>query len=184
MIELRVVEETAEKEIEVIERITRSGTVFDRLDALEAKTTRLENNVVEMKEDIANIESSIDDMADDLITVSADTGWKTLPLATGIQAYNEANTPQYRKIGKLVVIRGTVKGVTARNTVIGTLPDGFRPTKANPYVQNTSLATGNYATQTRVTVTTTGDVKLEAISDNAVFGVDKWFPIATMFLVD
>lgn len=38
--------------------------------------------------------------------------------------------------------------------------------------------------QTRVTVTTTGDIKLEAISSDAVFGAEKWFPIATMFLID
>ncbi len=180
MIELRVIEETAEKELEVFERLAKSGTVFDRLDVLETKVTEIES-------DIADIESTIDTMTDeivDMIAVTVDSGWKTLPLASGIVAYNEANTPQYRKIGKLVVIRGTVKGVTARNTVIGNLPDGFRPTKANPYVQNTSLATGNFATQTRLTVTTIGDVKLEAISDNAIFAADKWFPIATMFLVD
>lgn len=119
-----------------------------------------------------------------LQAATADSGWLTLPLSEGIEAYNEANTPQYRKIGKLVIIRGTVKGVTARNTVIGNLPVGYRPTKANPYVQNTSLGSGNVATQTRVTVTTTGDIKLEAISSDAVFGADKWFPIATMFLID
>lgn len=141
-------------------------TIFERLDALEATVGNIANELVQLE---------------DLLS---DSGWITLPLASGITAYNEANTPQYRKIGKLVIIRGTVKGVTARNTVIGTLPAGFRPSKANPYVQNTSLGTGNFATQTRLTVTTTGDVKLEAISDNAVFGADKWFPIATMFLVD
>lgn len=141
-------------------------TIFERLDALEATVGNIANELVQLE---------------DLLS---DSGWITLPLASGITAYNEANTPQYRKIGKLVIVRGTVKGVTARNTVLGTLPTGFRPSKANPYVQNTSLGTGNFATQTRVTVTTTGDVKLEAISDNATFGADKWFPIATMFLVD
>lgn len=141
-------------------------TIFERLDALEATVGNIANELVQLE---------------DLLS---DSGWITLPLASGITAYNEANTPQYRKIGKLVIIRGTVKGVTARNTVIGTLPSDFRPSKANPYVQNTSLGTGNFATQTRLTVTTTGDVKLEAISDNAVFGADKWFPIATMYLVD
>lgn len=141
-------------------------TIFERLDALEATVNNLTNELVQLED------------------ILGDSGWIPLPLANGITAYNEANTPQYRKIGKLVIIRGTVKGVTARNTVLGTLPTGYRPSKANPYVQNTSLGTGNYATQTRLTVTTTGDVKLEAISDNAVFGAEKWFPIATMFLVD
>ena len=155
-------------------------TIFERLDALEATVNGLNTDLSNLSRHLTSVEETVEE----LINAQEDTGWITLPLASGITAYNEANTPQYRKIGNLVVIRGTVKGVIARNTVIGTLPEGFRPNKANPYVQNTSLATGNYATQTRLTVTTTGDVKLEAISDNAVFGADKWFPIATMYLVD
>lgn len=156
------------------------STIFERLDALEAQVNGLITDFNYMGRKIVNLEETVEE----LINAQEDTGWITLPLASGITAYNEANTPQYRKIGKLVVIRGTVKGVTGRNTVIGTLTEGFRPTKANPYVQNTSLGSGNFATQTRLTVTTTGDVKLEAISDNAVFGADKWFPIATMYLVN
>lgn len=156
------------------------STIFERLDALEAQVNGLITDFNYMGRKIVNLEETVEE----LINAQEDTGWITLPLASGITAYNEANTPQYRKIGNLVVIRGTVKGITARNTVIGTLTEGFRPTKANPYVQNTSLGAGNYATQTRLTVTTTGDVKLEAISDNAVFSADKWFPIATMYLVN
>lgn len=155
-------------------------TIFERVEALENTVTSLNTDLNNLRNHFTSLEETVEE----LIAAETDSGWITLPLASGITAYNEANTPQYRKIGKLVVIRGTVKGVTARNTVIGTLPTGYRPNKANPYVQNTSLGTGNFATQTRLTVTTTGDVKLEAISDNAVFGSDKWFPIATMYLVD
>lgn len=156
------------------------STIFERLDALEAAVNGLNTDINYMGRKIVNLEETVEE----LINAQGDTGWITLPLAAGIMAYNEANIPQYRKIGNLVVIRGTVKGITARNTVIGNLPAGFRPNKANPYVQNTSLGANNYATQTRLTVTTTGDVKLEAISDNAIFGADKWFPIATMYLVN
>lgn len=162
MISLTVSADTVEDEIrEYNELISRadSRSIYD--------------NVAQLQIDVSNLKAA-----------TADSGWLTLPLSEGIIAYNEANIPQYRKIGKLVIIRGTVKGITARNTVIGNLPVGYRPTKANPYVQNTSLGSGNVATQTRVTVTTTGDIKLEAISSDAVFGAEKWFPIATMFLID
>lgn len=131
------------------------------------------NDVAELQQDVSELKEA-----------TADSGWRTLPLSEGIEPYNEANTPQYRKIGKLVIVRGTVKGVTARNTVVGNLPVGYRPTKSNPYVQNTTLGAGNVATQTRVVATTTGDIKIEAISSDAVFGADKWFPLATMFLID
>ena len=156
------------------------STIFERLDALEATVNGLNTDISNLRNHLTSIEETVEQ----LINAQEDTDWITLPLAEGIVAYNEANTPQYRKIGNLVAIRGTVKGVTARNTVISTLPEGFRPTKANPYVQNSSLGTSNFATQTRLTITTTGEVKLEAISDNAVFGADKWFPIATMYFVN
>lgn len=175
MIELRIMGSTPEEEArearELFDTIPKS--IFDDVAVLQEKVSALESGMNSLTNNVEEVENSI-----------SDSGWKTLPLADGIVAYNEANTPQYRKIGSLVVIRGTVKGVEDRNTVIGTLPEGFRPNKANPFVQNTSLGTGNYATQTRATVTTTGDIKLEAISDNAVFGASKWFPIATMFLVN
>lgn len=155
-------------------------TIFERMDELESRVTSLNTDLNNLRNHFTSLEETVEE----LLNAESDTGWITLPLASGITAYNEANIPQYRKVGKVVFIRGTVKGVTARNTVIGTLPEGFKPNKANPYVQNTSLGTGNFATQTRMTVTTTGDVKLEAISDNAVFGAEKWFPIATTYLVD
>lgn len=162
MISLTISADTVEDEIrEYNELISRadSRSIYD--------------DVAQLQIDVSNLKAA-----------TADSGWLTLSLSEGIVAYNEANIPQYRKIGKLVIIRGTVKGITARNTVIGNLPVGYRPTKANPYVQNTSLGSGNVATQTRITVTTTGDIKLEAISSEAFFGAEKWFPIATMFLID
>ena len=161
MISLQIIGDTPEEEVNEFVRLFTGDarSIFDNVAVLQEKVAALENAM-------------------------HDSGWLTLPLSEGIQAYNEANIPQYRKIGKLVIIRGTVKGVTARNTVIGTLPVGYRPTKANPYVQNTTLGSGDVATQTRATVTTTGDIKLEAISSDATFGASKWFPIATMFLVD
>lgn len=119
-----------------------------------------------------------------LLGLVTDSGWITLPLAEGITAYNEANIPEFRKVGKIVFLRGTVKGVTARNTVIGNLPEGYRPNKAHPYPQNTSSITGGIATMSRMVVTTTGDIQVQGITEGASYGADKWFPIATSFLVD
>lgn len=148
-------------------------TIFERLEALEQEISTMNTAL-----------TSMGDTVETILTATEDSGWQTLPLATDIEAYNEMNIPQYRKIGNLVVIRGTIKGITERNTVIATLPEGFRPTMANPYVQNTTLGPDSVATQTRLTVTTTGQVKLEAISSDATFGAGKWFPIATMFYVN
>lgn len=135
--------------------------------------TNIYDDIKELQQKVAGLEDKIND-----------TCWLTLPLAEGIKAYNESNIPQYRKIGNIVAIRGSVKGITKRNMVIATLPEGFRPLVANSYVQNTCLGVGYGTTQTRMVVTTAGDIKIEAISDNATFGADKWFQISTIFLVD
>lgn len=61
---------------------------------------------------------SIDDVSD--------TGWINLSLLNSVTAF-ASYTPQYRKIGKLVFIRGSVSNITTANTIIAVLPSGFRP---------------------------------------------------------
>lgn len=58
-----------------------------------------------------------------------DSGWIDLPLNDGISAYSEAQKPRYRRIGKEVFLSGVFTGVTASNTNIATLPNGYRPSK-------------------------------------------------------
>jgi hypothetical protein len=111
-----------------------------------------------------------------------DTGWNTLPLADGIQAYG-GSIPQYRKIGKIVSIRGAVKNVLAAG-VLATLPEGCRPTYSVSYVQNTSMRSSTCAMFARMLVGADGKIQVQAISDGAAFAADKWFPIHCTFLID
>lgn len=163
MIEIRISENTASEDMAVYEELVKGAlysTVFERLDALEAK--------------VANLES----------IVGTDTGWIDLPLDSGIQAYNSGQTPKYRKVGKIVFLRGAVTNVANRDTTIATLPVGFRPASISyPYVQNTSIRTGNFAMFSRLIVGTDGRIRLEAISDGAAFG-NKWFPITCNFVIE
>lgn len=110
-----------------------------------------------------------------------DTGWNTLPLADGIQAYGGA--PQYRRIGKVVSIRGAVKNVLAAG-VLATLPEGCRPAYSVSYVQNTSMRSSTCAMFARMLVGADGKIQVQAISDGAAFAADKWFPIHCTFLID
>lgn len=60
-----------------------------------------------------------------------DTGWINLPAASnGFVADTGGGTPQYRKIGSVVYLRGQYLRSTApaTATVATTLPTGFRPT--------------------------------------------------------
>ena len=63
----------------------------------------------------------------------SDTGWQTLPLASGWNAYSTARTPMYRRVGSLVEIRGAVKPNAStqlgyNSVTFANLPQGCRPT--------------------------------------------------------
>lgn len=58
-----------------------------------------------------------------------DSGWIDLPLASGISAYSDSQKPRYRKVGKEVFLSGVCKGLTQNDSLIGTLPSGYRPSK-------------------------------------------------------
>lgn len=113
--------------------------------------------------------------------MTEDSGWKTLPLASGVSAYSDAQTPQYRKIGNTVYLRGAVGALSSEEKVIGTLPTGYRPSQVHPYTQNTTkIADSIYFT--RMKVNTNGTVEMQYT--DAVLANSAWFPISTSFLVD
>lgn len=76
--------------------------------------------------DLQTTETLIQSLDARLSAELADSDWNNLVLENG-EAFDLASTPQYRKIGKVVYLRGAVKGISALNTVIGTLPTGYRP---------------------------------------------------------
>ena len=60
-----------------------------------------------------------------------DSGYGSLPLASGVTAHDSTNFPcRYRKIGNVVYVEGCVKGFTEIQKVVATLPEGFRPNKS------------------------------------------------------
>ena len=63
-----------------------------------------------------------------------DSGWQTATLSSLFKPYNnkEANTPKYRRSGKIVEIRGTVSpsseiAGSSSGKEIFTIPEGYRP---------------------------------------------------------
>lgn len=67
---------------------------------------------------------------------ASDTGWLSLPLASGITNgdVNPMYTPRYRKVGQTVYVQGLIKGVTktGSNATLATLPEGYRPRNYRP----------------------------------------------------
>lgn len=108
MIQLSIYGETPEEEIREFRELFNSAavprSVFDDI-------AQLQTDVSELKE------------------ATADSGWHTLTLINGAEAYNEAQKPMYRKIGKTVFLAGVFKGIEGSNIQIAKLPEGFRPSK-------------------------------------------------------
>lgn len=72
--------------------------------------------------------------------IYSDSGWQTLPLASGVSQQNEAVYPcRYRRLGNVVYVEGAVKGFTEIQKVVATLPEGYRPSKSF-YVQTATNA--------------------------------------------
>lgn len=72
-----------------------------------------------------------------------DSGWLDLPLSSGISSVS-GYTCQYRKIGKLIKLRGIITNMTSLNTV-ATLPAGYRPSVSSKYLISVNTNNGIYA---------------------------------------
>ena len=115
----------------------------------------------------------------------ADTGWINLPLADGITSYNSDSTPQYRKKGNQIFLRGAFKGIDSAETnkTIGVLPEEFRPPKGYPYVQN--MSTKNGPNFVRYNIRSDGQIIMQQNSYPFEQGATNlWYPIDTNFLND
>ncbi len=118
-----------------------------------------------------------------------DSGWKTATLSSSFKAYNDtaSNTPQYRKVGKTVEIRGLVSPKTeisggATEYTIFTLPSGFRPSK-----QITKICQGSTRNVWLITINTDGVVEFSRHRDETGYTnatTTAWLLFSETFLVD
>lgn len=113
--------------------------------------------------------------------MTADSGWKTLPLASGITPNSDSVIPQYRKIGEAVYIRGGIKGVVNDSTIVGILPEGYRPTRVVHFLQNKS-ASGGVPMIARWKIETNGNIIM--VFSETQSEATHWFALDTTFLVD
>lgn len=108
------------------------------------------------------------------------TPWVNLPLS-GVTEYTTGTTPQYKKKGGVVYLKGAVKGITAINKIIGTLPVNFRPRGTS---HNFAAPTSGKG-MARWAIGTDGTIVLENTTDTATtIPATDWFPINTCFDAD
>lgn len=83
-------------------------------------------NSLDVKNEIDNVNSIIKSSQ-----IETDSGWKNITLLGKWKTYSGQNKPQYRKIGKIVYLRGlitTEEDITNEDRNIFQLESGFYPT--------------------------------------------------------
>lgn len=98
---------------------------------------------------------------------AAETGWATLPLASGWSvAGGVGAVAEYKKVGNIVYLRGMITGMSTAGTAMFTLPAGFRPSTDVTYsgagtVQRWAIQTTGVAVPS--TGTAAGVIPLDAL---------------------
>lgn len=106
--------------------------------------------------------------------------WANVTLTNGAVLYSPTTVVKYKKQAGIVYLKGSVKGLTAIATNIGTLPAGFRPvTTGHSWAAPTSGK--NFA---RWTIGTDGVISLENVSQTAAPTAADWFCVDTSFTTD
>lgn len=115
-----------------INAATNSITLDDPIDAgtivdFEALIpTMPEEGVPDLAEVVADLAQAVTALQADVEALETDTGWMQLAGATGIN-FSAMWVPKLRRVGKEVHLRGLCTGVTANQTQLLTIPEGYRP---------------------------------------------------------
>lgn len=159
-----------------------------RCDEIEAGETTTANNLGNISNLTTPVTtdavSAINSVNTSLNTKTADSGWQTIPLQSGVTVGSIGGTPKCRKIGKVVYVMGSFKFNKGSNTkALAVLPEGYRPI-TNMYVS--SNCTG-YRTA-RTYITDDGVIGCDWIynlnNDNAYTGDVDWYQFNVTFLVN
>ena len=123
-------------------------------------------------EGLKNFEDGLQIAGKEVATVPEDTGWVNL---TAINGHSWNKQGQIRRIGKLVMFRGSLKGSTLSTQDFCTIPEGFRP--SNP--------TDNYEYQFLLppqSSNTLDNGGMAYIRPNGVCGLPSFRGTANLFL--
>lgn len=123
-------------------------------------------------EGLKNFEDGLQVRGKEVATVPEDTGWVNL---TAINGHSWNKQGQIRRIGKLVMFRGSLKGSTLSTQDFCTIPEGFRP--SNP--------TDNYEYQFLLppqSSNTLDNGGMAYIRPNGVCGLPSFRGTANLFL--
>lgn len=118
----------------------------------------------------------------------ADTDWQVATCDANFKAYNNltTNTPRYRKIGKIVEVKGVVapKVQLTANTryTIFTMPDGYKPSTV--YVYNVNQGSGMNRWYSAVTSNGEFTIDRYGVDTAKDIPVGAWLPFHAIYMVD
>lgn len=148
---------------------------------LEIETLKTEGQ--ETNEKINSVDNKLSDMLNS-------TGWVDIVLSENVEKYNNNETPQYKILSfngeETVYIRGSVKGITERNTIIGNIPLSRNLDQKHTFTQVCTLKRNEkdelYTPINRWEVTLNGDIELVLLNipPSDIKGTE-WCPISTNF---
>ena len=115
--------------------VSMNGTSITATDSVDVTTGSGGTVTLGLSVSVADVITVSDGREDCVVSsLSDDTGWVTLTLASGFATYDSTTNPKVRKIGKTVQIRGAVKNtatitIDTDNKSIFTLPEQYRPSQ-------------------------------------------------------
>ena len=97
---------------------------------------------------------------DDIPTLPVETSWTNISLKSGISVGSYAGTPQWKRVGNQIFLRGSYAGTKVAGTslILGTIPEGYRPHN-NVY----EMASVNGSKIGRVYISDTGNIGVDWI---------------------
>lgn len=135
-----------------------------------------------------NAQDQLNQNFSDIEGAIQDSDWIPMPLIGNFRPYNDnpASNPAYRRIGKLVEIRGTMQPTeiiaSGASIVVGVLPEGFYPTGQPAYQVNQGSSKNTWTS----IVDVNGDFRFTryGTTSNAETPVNAWLPFTIHFFVD
>lgn len=121
--------------------------------------------------------------------VPQDSGWQDISFDSYFQAYSSGQKPQYRKIGKVVEIRGAFKSTrelslnnVSTSYVLGSIPREFAPSQ-----QIIQICQGSGEAVWTFTLRTDGTMSVSRYRKGTTWTnitTDTWLPVQVMYFVD
>ncbi len=165
---------------------TNSITLLEPIDAgtivdFEAHRPNMPDEVPDLAETVADMAQTITTLQADITALRTDTGWLDLEWAAGISSSDNWKL-RIRRVGKSIFLRGLALGVTAIDTQIATIPEGFRPTRGG-HAWVGYCSSSNNTRAARLFIEETGEVIVRSTEGGAPASRDT-ISVSTSWLID